>query len=215
MARQSATRRDYRAPDGAKIPGVTTVLGDTLGWSKGALIAWAHRLGKEGRSLSERDAAADKGTATHALAWAILGHDDGTEISDAQREECEPNARRVADAILARWTIVAIERAIVGDGYAGTIDLIARDGEGRIGIVDLKTGRGIYDEVAIQLGAYAALWDGASSETPASWAAVIHAPAGEPIEIIDVPWDSITTARRAFFHLLDVYRAKKSIKVKP
>lgn len=209
--KQSPTRRIYKNANGERVPGVTTVIGDGLGWSKNSLIAWAHRLGKEGRDLSERDKAADKGTATHALAWRILGHDDGTELDDSDVREHEPNARRVADAILARWTIVHVELPIVCATHAGTIDLIVRDKDGRVGVADLKTGKGVYDEVAIQLGAYAGLYQ----EHAIDFAAVIHAHPGEPLSVIDVDRQTLDLGAEAFAHLLAIYRLKKAIKVKP
>ena len=206
--KQPSTRRDYLNSRGVGVPGVTTVMGEGLGWSKNGLIAWAHKLGKEGRSLSERDKAADKGTATHALTWRILGHDDGTELDDDDIAEHEPNARRVADAILARWTIVHVELAIVSETHAGTIDLIVRDSEGRVGVVDLKTGKGVYDEVAVQLGAYSRLYG-----QPVDFAAIIHAHPGEPLAVIDVDRDTLDRGAEAFGHLLALYRLKRLIKV--
>lgn len=206
--KQPTTRRAYKNSKGEKVPGVTTVMGEGLGWSKNGLIAWAHKLGKEGRSLSERDKAADKGTATHALTWRILGHDDGTELDDADIAEHEPNARRVADAILSRWTILHVELAIVSETHAGTIDLIVRDEQGRVGVVDLKTGKGVYDEVAIQLGAYAVLYG-----QPVDFAAIIHAHPGEPLAVIDVDRETLDRGAEAFGHLLDLYRLKRLIKV--
>ncbi len=210
--KQPSNRRIYKNAHGERVPGVTTVIGDGLGWSKNSLIAWAHRLGKEGRDLSERDKAADKGTATHALAWRILGQDDGTELDDSDIREHEPNARRVADAILARWTIVHVELPIVCETHAGTIDLIVRDKDGRVGVADLKTGKGVYDEVAIQLGAYAGLY---GAHGPIDFAAIIHAHPGEPLSVIDVDRQTLDLGAEAFAHLLAIYRLKKAIKVKP
>lgn len=206
--KQPSTRRDYKNSKGEKVPGVTTVMGETLGWSKQGLIQWAFKLGKEGRSLSERDKAADKGTATHALTWRILGHDDGTELDDDDVREHEPNARRVADAILSRWTILHVELAIVSETHAGTIDLIVRDEQGRVGVVDLKTGKGVYDEVAVQLGAYSRLYG-----QPVDFAAVIHAHPGEPLAVIDIDGEMLERGAEVFSHLLEVYRLKRLIKV--
>ena len=213
--KQPSTRRAYKNAKGEKIPGVTTVIGSNLGWSKNGLIQWAHKLGKEGRSLAERDQAADKGTATHALCWEILGHPDGTELDEAERREHEPNARRVVDAILARWTIVHVELALTCDTHAGTIDLVCRDGEGRTLIVDLKTGKGVYDEVAIQLAAYADLFERHHPAQPIHGAAIIHAHPGEPLTIIEVDAAQLEHGSAAFDALLALHVLKGKIKVKP
>lgn len=42
-----STRRDYRNTAGKKLPGVTTILGDSLGWSKNGLLGWAYKKGCE------------------------------------------------------------------------------------------------------------------------------------------------------------------------
>ena len=50
--------------DGKVLLGVTSVLGK---WDKGGLIAWAWKLGKEGRDYKTiRDKAGDKGKEVHA-----------------------------------------------------------------------------------------------------------------------------------------------------
>jgi hypothetical protein len=69
----SKTRRDYRTADGAKLSGVTTILGKHLGWKGPALIQWAFKVGRDGGSLSVRDDAAALGSCVHALVAADLG----------------------------------------------------------------------------------------------------------------------------------------------
>ncbi len=39
----------YRTADGTQVPGVTTVLGSSLGWKTPGLIHWAWKLGTEGK----------------------------------------------------------------------------------------------------------------------------------------------------------------------
>lgn len=213
--KQPAKRRDYRNALGEKVPGVTTVIGDSLGWKTHSLIQWAHRLGKEGRSLSERDQAADKGTATHALVARMLGHDDGTELDDDEIREHTPNADRIVEAIRSRWEVLHVEFAIVSERYAGTIDLVCKDKDGHVGIVDLKTGNGVYDEVCVQLAAYINLLGGGNVGAIAGWASIIHAHPGLPLEVIDVPSDSLNAAREVFGDCLSIYEAKKRVKVRP
>jgi hypothetical protein len=53
---------------GKRLPGVTTVLGSNLGWSKGALMWWAWNEGMEGRNFKDTSGrAADAGTLAHYL----------------------------------------------------------------------------------------------------------------------------------------------------
>src|SRR5262245_63693241 len=63
---------EYRA-NGVRVPGVTTVIGTSLGWNKGALMHWAWTEGKEGRHYRDtQQAAADAGTLAHALVEAHI-----------------------------------------------------------------------------------------------------------------------------------------------
>jgi len=61
------------------------------------------------------------------------------------------------------WTLRVSEAMVVSPemGYGGTIDLLARDRDGKTVLADLKTGRGIYSEAVLQLTAYGmATWIG-------------------------------------------------------
>jgi hypothetical protein len=78
--------------------------------------------------------------------------------------------------------------------YAGTLDAIADIG-GRRYLLDVKTGKGVYPEVAMQLAAYRfaeflALPDGTEYPMPAvDAAAVLHLPADGSYELIEVSAD--------------------------
>lgn len=99
----------------------------------------------------KRDAAADVGTAVHE--W----------VAARACGEYTPPSPEIAghgrqfDQFLADFnpTFVEVERAVFGDGYAGTFDFIADfPGHGRL-LVDVKTGKSVHPEaVALQLAAY-------------------------------------------------------------
>ena len=58
----------YKNKAGERIPGVTTVIGSNLGWSKGGLMHWAWEQGINGLDYREtRDAAANTGTIAHKM----------------------------------------------------------------------------------------------------------------------------------------------------
>ncbi|MEM9610956.1 MAG: hypothetical protein AAGA99_26340 [Actinomycetota bacterium] len=163
--------------DGAKAPGVTTIIGD--GIPKPALVAWGPRMvaefvadhldelpgmlqsfGHDGfvRMLkdtpyNERDKAARRGTEVHKLAEQII---DGDEIDVP--DELTGHVDSYID-FLNDWDVepVLVEGVVVNrrHGYMGTLDLIARLADGRVWLIDLKTTRsGIFGETAIQLAAY-------------------------------------------------------------
>lgn len=104
------------------------------------------------RSAWDRDKAADRGTGIHAIADAIIS---GTPVTvpEAHRDEA---AAITAWWAGSGWTRRLTEAYVVNPtlGYGGTFDLLARDGEGRTVLADIKTGR-FYPEHALQLLAYA------------------------------------------------------------
>lgn len=216
MATKKA-RRDYRAPDGAKLPGVTTVIGDTLGWNKNGLIGWAHKLGREGRSLRERDDAADLGTLTHEIAASLLGGEpvDAERWTAEQIEAATPNGERAAGLVRERYDVLHVELPLVGEDHGGTIDYILRDRkDGALVVGDLKTSRtraGL-GEWMVQLGAYSKLW-GIEHDEIVMRGVVVHAPAGETAELVDVSAHQIGVGARIFGCLLQVYRDRKVLEV--
>ncbi|MBM9464633.1 hypothetical protein JL108_14345 [Aeromicrobium sp. YIM 150415] len=175
--------------DGQKVRGVTSILNAL---PKPALVNWAANVTAESavdrweeladlppsKRLKELQdarwsttkAAALRGTQIHDLGER-LSHGQEVEVSDELRGPVEAYAR-----FLDEWDVtVTATEAPCGSttrAYAGTLDSIARIG--RIGdesvMLDLKTGKGVYDDAALQLEAYARcdIWqpDGPESEQP-------------------------------------------------
>lgn len=169
----------YVDANGAKVPGVTTIMGN--GVPKPALINWAanttaayaidhwDELGELSPSVrlaklkearyADRDAAANRGTAVHGLAEKlVLGQE--VDVPDELAGHVESYVR-----FLDEWDVqpVLTEFVVVSHkhGYAGTGDLIAdlvdpdRPGERVRWLLDVKTSRsGVYGETALQLAGY-------------------------------------------------------------
>ena len=59
----------------------------------------------------------------------------------------------------SQFVFIASERLVFSreHGYAGTTDLIGTL-NGRLALLDIKTGRGVYPEYKLQLAAYAVAW---------------------------------------------------------
>lgn len=199
--------------DGQKVPGVTTVL-NTL--PKDALIEWAARTTAE-VAVDRWDELADmppsqrlstltrarynvtkeaalRGNEIHALGEKVA-HGEPVEVPDEHRGPVEAWAR-----FLDEWDVEVIAtEAPCGNTtalYAGTLDSVATIG--RLGaepvMLDIKTGRGIYESAALQLEAYARcdLWqpDGPDSEEPmpecsALYIAHVKADAVDLVPVID------------------------------
>jgi len=163
---------------GLTYPGVTSIL--RIIDKSDALMSWAARMtaeaalanigtlphlletvGPEGvvraltaRGAWQRDEAAALGTEVHHLA------DQLAQVLPLP-ETISPIAAVYARHYLAwwqssGWTLRASEAMLVNPelGYGGTLDLLCRDRDGRTVLADIKTGRAVYHETALQLAAY-------------------------------------------------------------
>lgn len=178
LRKHSSGRGHWYTLDDAKVPGVTTLIGD--GVPKPALVSWAARSVAEyvadhrdavvqlwdtmpraqvvstlkGTPYAQRDEAARRGTEVHKLAEQLAG---GAEV-----EVPEEIAGHVEAAV--RWLDDWQPKVLVSEvpvasrrwWYAGTLDLVVETPDGTRWIVDWKTGKsGIWGEAALQLAAYA------------------------------------------------------------
>jgi hypothetical protein len=162
----------YVDANGAKVPGVTTFIGD--GVPKPALVNWAANatadaalnrwddLAKlppaarlkelQGARYADRDAAANRGTAVHSLAERLIKGEQ-VEVPDELAGHVEAYVRFLNEFEPAP---VLVEAVVMSHkhGYAGTFDLMA-DIAGVRWLLDIKTSRsGIFGETALQLAAY-------------------------------------------------------------
>lgn len=162
--------------DGEPIPSVTTIIRE--GFPSPALVSWAARETAgyavdcwdqlanlstsarlrelEGAAWKRRDAAALRGTQVHELG-VDLAAGLPVVVPDALSVPVQAYARW-----LDRWHVVPTitERPVVNPehGWAGTIDLRANLAD-QDWLLDLKTGKGVYESHALQLAAYAhAAW---------------------------------------------------------
>jgi hypothetical protein len=171
-----STDHHYRYA-GETYPGVTGVLG-VLDKS-GPLMGWASRetakaavaqianlpslletVGEEGvikaltaRSTWQRDEAAQLGTQVHHLADLYVRGEPLPPMSETIKARVEA----YADWWKASgWTLRVSEAYIVSPAlrYGGTFDLLAKDADGRTVLADIKSGRAVYREAALQLAAY-------------------------------------------------------------
>ena len=221
--------RLYREPwTGLLVPSVTNVI-DMM--SKPALPRWAAKsVAEYAWQNRARLGSADSEQREFALKelkgapWAYAGQraDVGSvvhDIADALATDSDLPMFGVEEAAYADqfldWVssmdveFIASEVTVFGRGYAGTFDWFADIG-GRKILGDHKTGKAVYDEVALQLAAlrYAQYWmiDGKESlaET-GDGCAVLHLRAdGWTLHEVDAGED----AYRAFRGLLDAWHWK-------
>lgn len=230
----------YRV-DGRPQPSVTTVLGNL---AKPALVGWAAKMAaeyadtnwhdlaqltSEGRRQriaaayrTQNDQAKTRGTSLHTIAQDLVA---GKPVAVTEHQaETTAYAR-----FLDQWDIqpLGVETLLASTtyGYAGTADLWATIGalDGQRALLDLKSGKGVYPEAALQLAAYR--WadflqddDGAELPVPdvdACYCIHLDAPAGddgtraEPVVRL-VPMNVTRDTLNTFLALLDVHRWKRA-----
>jgi hypothetical protein len=220
-----------------QLPGVTTIINGGL--PKPALIPWAARVCGEyvvdhwdelvflepSKRLDAvrrapdqaRDTAAARGTDIHRLAEALI-HGQEITIPDELIGPVEAYAR-----FLDRWQVDArhVEATVVSRRwwYAGTLDLIAVLAVllGRTWLLDIKTGKGVYDDVALQMAAYRyaehILTEAGEQPMPeVDDVGVIHV-LSDDVRLVPVEADRDTF--RHFLHIYETYKWSRQVKDAP
>lgn len=164
--------------DGVRMPGVTTLIKE--GMPSPSLVGWGIRtvsryaaehldelwamrgMGEEAifealrqSPYTQRNDAGTRGTKLHGFAERLMR---GELIPDS---ELSPEIRPYAESLamyLDEWAPVPVlqECAVASRRwrYAGTLDDVSDFPDGVRRVVDYKTGKGVYPEVALQLAAY-------------------------------------------------------------
>jgi hypothetical protein len=238
-------RRKYAHPrTGHALPSVTTLIGQID--KSGPLTWWAARLAAEttaaalldgglpraqaidlGRRAHDKAkrAAADRGTLAHAL---VEAHYTGepAEVEDADPVElaaAEACAARAIEAIDALGTVECSELGGVAcldhRWYGGTMDFAIRlhADDSTLILGDLKTGKDVYPEVAIQLAAYAHLLWHTTGQLVHS-GLVVHAPAYDdahgqprPVQIHRISEQRMIAGLSVFRALLQLHGARGAL----
>ena len=146
----------YKTADGKRVPGVTTITGE-LGWSGRVLINWANRMGLQGIDTTKYvDDKADIGTLAHAMVTDYLQgkKTDTDDYSKNQIAAAENSALSFFEWVKGKKIKpMLIEQPLVSEAYlyGGKPDIFAKV-DGVQGLIDIKTGSGIYPEMIIQVG---------------------------------------------------------------
>jgi len=155
----------YKALDGKRVPSVTTIIGGQLGWNKRVLMAWQKRMAEQGEDPDKiRDKSADIGTLAHYMVEQYLLERE-VELGEYSENDIEM-AYNALDAFKLWWKdadleFESAELRLVSEKhrYGGTIDMVSRDKEGNMVLIDFKTSNGIYAEHIIQVAAYGELFE--------------------------------------------------------
>jgi hypothetical protein len=229
IVRRNHGRNHSYTVNGAKLPGVTTILNS--GIPKPAIVKWAARAASQEvldywDELAElppsaraervrtapdrdRDAAAKRGTEVHALASRLAAGEVDVPVPDELEGHVDAYLA-FADAWDPTELLVEATLANLRAGYCGTLDAIADMGGSRW-LLDLKTTRsGVFSESALQLAAYRhAEWvvDTADVVVPmleVDRCAVVWLKADRTYEL--VPVDAGGTSFRTFLYALEIGR---------
>ena len=204
----------YKTKDGIIVPGVTTILSIL---AKPALIYWSWNLGMQGidyRKVSDK--AKDVGTLAHYLIECdIKGiKPDTSEYSSVVIDKAE-------NAYLAwlEWKkelgeieIVASEEQLVCDRFGGTLDWVIKKADDYI-LVDFKTSKAFYFEMAIQISAYKYLWNWVHPDKKIKFEFLLRI-GKEDAEFEPRKLGDLDKEFKLFMSLLDVYILKKEIENK-
>lgn len=159
----------------------------------------------KGKPWSQRDKAADLGSRCHAAAEAYVLGQPMPEWED----DVKPYMASFCAFLEDHKPTYELTEATVYNrkyGYAGTLDFIARIGD-ELTLGDIKTGKGVYGEVALQLAAYRyaefiGLPDGTEAPVPeVQGAAVLHL---TPRKYELVPVEADEAAFRTFLYAQQV-----------
>lgn len=206
--------RVYRNAKGERVPSVTTILG-VWGNNKQALIYWAWKQGDAGIPLHEKPEA-DIGTIAHAMIDAdIKGKDIDLEQYPVeqveQAQQCFANWETWKDQ--HNFRPFESEISLVSEEYqfGGTIDNVSFI-DNKLSICDIKTGKEVYEDAIVQIGAYRVLWDENFPDFPITGGSHLLR-LGKEIAMFSYNfYQEFPGAWDAFLHLWALYDLGKEIK---
>ena len=150
---------------GKILPGVTTVIDGNLGWNKRILMAWSRKTALAGEDPDAvRDEAGISGTCAHLMVEChIKGiQPDLSNFTPCQVEKAENGFLAFLDWEQGQQGLKygRLEFGVVSEewAYGGTVDIEAFSGDD-LWMIDLKTSKGLYPEMKIQVAAYAKAYE--------------------------------------------------------
>jgi len=206
----------YKLDDGTIVPGVTTITGSQIGWNKQVLINWANRIGLQGISASKyKDDKADIGTLGHEMVtnWLLRREMDTSDYSKNQITQAENSALSFHEWAKGKnIEPVLIESPLVSEKhrFGGKPDIYARVDDA-LELDDLKTGSGIYEEMIIQVSAYAHLLE--ENGHPVERIRILNIPRTEDERFIEqvISKQQCEVAWEIFLNCLANYQLRKKL----
>lgn len=205
----------YKTSDGRIVPGASTIAGVDKPIS--FLMEWAYKQGQLGVDHRKvTDESADAGSVGHFLIEHWLKNNE-VDLSDYPQYIIEIG-HIVLEKFKQSWresnlTFVASEISLVSEefGYGGTLDLIARDAQNRLCLVDEKTSKMLYESHFFQLAGYERLWNENKSEKIQRRAIFRNGRKDNPKDT-ELRWmGDMNKYWDVFYAQLQLYKAKRKI----
>lgn len=231
LVRRNYGRNHGYKLDDKKVPGVTSVIGVL---DKPALREWYARTAAEravnewdrlaGLPVSERLTYIQRGPREKAGAAALRGneiHALGQALAEGRDVEVPPEHVGPVEAY-ARWLdawdveTIAAETPLANTeyGYGGTADLWAKVGArgGAVCLLDIKTGKGVWNETGLQLAAYrysTLIQPERGVEIPTPEVDLVYVAHVLPDTVRTLPVVADRDVFRDFLYVLQAYRMKE------
>lgn len=183
VSNQSSTNR-YKPHtryyvNGVRVPGVTTITGNQLGWNKEVLCRWHNQQGLKDidTSIYVKEKA-NAGTLSHAIVTdQLTGKEtDYSEYTQAVIKEAENSALSFFEwAKDKKIKPILVEAPLTSEKhrFGGTADIFSEI-NGANELIDLKSGKGIYPEMIVQVSAY-------------RWLLIEHGYRVDSVRILNIP----------------------------
>ena len=179
MSKFALHGQKYINKEGKRVPSVTTIISQHLGWNKQALLGWTKRMMLGGQDSDKvLDEASAIGTLLHLL---IEAHQQGFDVDTKDYSYNQEKAAMKAFAGYLEWyqkknfkalkneVVLVNEELQVG----GTIDCIGKMGDDLV-VVDWKTSKYLYAENKLQLAAYTYMFEQAQPKANVAYGLVMR-----------------------------------------
>jgi len=211
--RYRSTVQKLKNGKGVIFPGVTTIIGIL---NKPALVPWANKLGLQGIDVKRFvDDKADIGTLAHAMIIdRLLNRLTNTTDYSQQQIDAAENACLSFYAWQKKHDLVIIsgEQSLVSEKYefGGQYDIYGTVDE-KHELLDLKTGRGIWEDHYYQLGGYLLLMD--EQNIHVDQIRILNIPRSEDENFQEVILSGriADLSKDMFLDCLSIYKRKKQV----
>lgn len=214
--------------EGKPLTGVTTILGiinkpALLGWSCGEAVNYIKENSPIiGEMYQVSEKVLNKAKTAYTLKRDAAGL-TGTEIHLQIEEYLKTGKSSLSPQFLSfqtwfnskQYEVVECEKQLYSEKYwfAGTVDMILKDKEGKLWIADIKTSKGIYNSYIYQMGGYEIAYCEENPGSVIEGYIIIHITNFGSVEEYIVPKKDTTQAKTAFISALKIYRAEHEIDI--